>query len=87
MAEKATIMKVNHVIAMGGGTTVYQVRADVTITKPGGQQYTVVEATVPDFSTDPLVWKQALKTVTIGYAMAKYGLTVDQVMFPDFTVL
>lgn len=87
MSEKATILGIKSNTYHANMNDWFLVLS-VSITN-GPNTEIFADITVPSnqFNGGNMGWKQKIKPVIVSRANLDYGITVDQVLFPDFTVI
>lgn len=86
MAEKAVIHSVFGLKKDASGNFVLLVSASIT---DGVECFHMLTTQAVSSTLLPIVpsWRALVKTAVIADALAKYGITVDEVIAPDFSLL
>jgi hypothetical protein len=86
MAEKAVIHSVFGLKRDASGNFVLLVTASIT---DGTESFHVLTTQAVSATILPIAptWRSLIKSAVIADALAKYGITVDEVISPDFLLL
>lgn len=89
MAEKALVAKIYAVAREESPSTLFTLTAEVGVTNGAGAGQVViyVEATATTFNPVLPNWKTRLQTAIIDEALAQLDVEVDEVLFPDLSIL
>lgn len=86
MAEKAVIHSVFGLKKDASGNFVLLVTASITDGVESFRLLTTQASSATVLPPDPN-WRALVKTAVIADALSKYGITVDEVIAPDFSLL